>query len=192
MTCYACEKEPTQQCKRCGRPYCDEHGDDFCNECLRPSSGVPSFALYRGSLLALLIGTAVAVWLIVQPKSGESELIVRPTLVTATPAASGGTNILPPSGGTIVSSGSGTAVSGTPTTATPRVTPQSSTPAAGGTHANGAGGDYTVVSGDTLSAICKKVGPARLNISQCVDEIKRLNNLSSDAISVGQKLKVPQ
>ena len=67
MTCFACEREPTRQCPRCGRPYCDEHGEDVCDACLNPGTGVPSFTLYRGSLLALLIGTAVAVWLIVQP-----------------------------------------------------------------------------------------------------------------------------
>ncbi|HEX5368981.1 MAG TPA: hypothetical protein VFY10_06150, partial [Dehalococcoidia bacterium] len=56
MTCFACEREPTQQCPRCGRPYCNEHGEDVCDACLEPASGLPSFTLYRGSLLALLIG----------------------------------------------------------------------------------------------------------------------------------------
>src|SRR3989304_5678982 len=53
LTCFACEREPTQQCPRCGRPYCDEHGEELCDACLEPASGVPSFTLYRGSLLAL-------------------------------------------------------------------------------------------------------------------------------------------
>src|SRR2546429_5586978 len=86
MTCFACEREPTRQCPRCGRPYCDEHGEDVCDACLNPGSGVPSFTLYRGSLLALLIGTAVAVWLIVQPSAGETSpnQALRPQLVTPT------------------------------------------------------------------------------------------------------------
>ena len=73
MTCFACESEPTQQCPRCGRPYCDEHGEDVCDACLEPASGLPSFTLYRGSLLALLVGTVLAVWLLIlQPPGGET------------------------------------------------------------------------------------------------------------------------
>src|SRR3990170_1927963 len=85
LTCFACEREPTQQCPRCGRPYCDEHGEELCDACLEPASGVPSFSLYRGSLLALLIGTALAVWLLVQPTTSEGEL--RPVVLTPTSAA---------------------------------------------------------------------------------------------------------
>src|SRR3972149_3611207 len=71
LTCFACEREPTQQCPRCGRPYCDDHGEELCDACLEPASGVPSFTLYRGSLLALLVGTALAVYLLIQPSSGD-------------------------------------------------------------------------------------------------------------------------
>ena len=188
MTCYACEREPTQQCKRCGRPYCDEHGDDFCNECLKPSSGVPSFTLYRGSLLALLIGTAVAVWLLVQPTNGEEDLIVRSILTT--PTATAVSNIASPVSATIVPV-AGTPAGGTPVaSATPRLSPAAGTPTA--TAAPGTPIEYTVAAGDSLSAICSKAGPARLSNLECVAEIKRLNNLTSDAISVGDKLKVPQ
>src|SRR5690242_3292975 len=92
MTCFACEREPTRQCPRCGRPYCDEHGEDVCDACLNPGSGVPSFTLYRGSLLALLIGTAVAVWLIVQPSGNDNtaNAALRPVVVTPTVAARAG------------------------------------------------------------------------------------------------------
>src|SRR5215212_2839310 len=89
MTCFACVREPTRQCPRCGRTCCDEHGEDVCDACLNPGSGVPSFTLYRGSLLALLIGTAVAVWLIVQPSGGETSpnQALRPQVVTPTAVA---------------------------------------------------------------------------------------------------------
>ena len=67
MNCYACSNEASRQCKRCSRLYCEVHGGDLCAECLDPSSALPSFNLYRGSLLALLIGTAIAIWLLVRP-----------------------------------------------------------------------------------------------------------------------------
>lgn len=43
---------------------------------------------------------------------------------------------------------------------------------------------YTVRSGDTLWLLAQRFGTT-------VDEIKRINNLTSDALSVGQQLKIP-
>ena len=43
---------------------------------------------------------------------------------------------------------------------------------------------YTVVAGDSLYAIANKFGIT-------VNEIKALNNLTSDILSIGQKLKIP-
>ena len=43
---------------------------------------------------------------------------------------------------------------------------------------------YTVVSGDTLYSIARK-------FNTTVDELKRLNNLSSNTLSIGQKLLIP-
>ena len=44
--------------------------------------------------------------------------------------------------------------------------------------------DYTVRSGDTLWLLAQRYGTT-------VAEIKRLNNLTSDMLSVGQVLKIP-
>jgi nucleoid-associated protein YgaU len=215
MTCFACEREPTRQCPRCGRPYCDEHGEDVCDACLNPGSGVPSFTLYRGSLLALLIGTAVAVWLIVQPSGGESSAnqALRPQLVTPTAVAravGGGTPGAPQltplasapgaTPGAQPATTPGVPPAGTPrppgTTPTPGGTPAAgATPgAAGGTPAPAAGtGSYTVVSGDTVSSICNQVKPASMSVSECVDRVVTLNRLSSPSeISIGQQLTVPR
>src|SRR3990172_4538659 len=77
MECYACANQATRQCRRCARIYCELHGGDLCAECLSPASALPSFNLYRGSLLALLIATAVALWLIVRPPgSGDGREVV--------------------------------------------------------------------------------------------------------------------
>src|SRR6185503_9730522 len=199
MTCFACEREPTRQCPRCGRPYCDEHGEDVCDACLNPGSGVPSFTLYRGSLLALLIGTAVAVWLIVQPSGGETSgnQALRPQLVTPTavaraigatpgtpPALTGAQPTSPATGSATPGAGAATtpgAPTGTPRAGTPGPsTTPGGTPAAGTTPAPAAGtGTYTVVSGDTLSSICNQVKPASMSVSECVDRVVTLNRLSS-------------
>src|SRR5438105_3452474 len=186
MTCYACDNEPTQQCPRCGRPYCDEHGEDFCGVCLDPASGVPSFNLYRGSLLALVVGAVIALWLIIQPSGGEGSSTPKVVVLTATSAAgvvraAPVTTTTPGAGPTAVSTpGSVTSPVGT-SFAAPAGT-RTSTPASG-TPAAPASGDYVVVSGDTLSAICDKIRkPAAMSNSDCIDRIKSLNSLSSDNI----------
>jgi Tfp pilus assembly protein FimV len=192
MTCFACEQEPTQQCPRCGRPYCDDHGEDVCDACLEPASGLPSFTLYRGSLLVLLVGTVLAVWLILQPPGNNTNAAIGPLLVTPTP--------VPTQAGVATTPGA-------QQTAGPQQTPgaqqtpgtqQSPAPTATratgtATPANGGGsGTYTVVSGDTLSSICEKVKPASMSNSDCVDRIRSLNSLSGDGISIGQVLQVPK
>lgn len=179
MTCFACENEPTQQCPRCGRPYCDEHGEDVCDSCLQPASGLPSFTLYRGSLLALLVGTALAVWLLIQPPGGESNAPQAGTIITPTPEASVQTT--PATDGTLVPGGSPVAVE------TPGPDASSSPETSTGT------GEYTVASGDTLSSICERVKPASMTVNDCVDRVVALNNLdSADDISVGQTLDIPK
>jgi LysM repeat protein len=201
LKCYACEREPTQQCARCGRPYCDEHGEDFCNVCLEPSTGVPSVNLYRGSLLALVIGAVVALVLIVQPNGASSESAFKPTIVTPTASTGAAGNLTTPAAG---GSPAAQTTPGTPrpgTTATPPAggtarpattgTTTASTPAASGTTTTG---DYVVVAGDTLTGICsqKLRLPASQTTPDCVAQVKTLNGLTSDDISVGQHLKVPQ
>lgn len=192
MTCFACEREPTQQCSRCGRPYCDEHGEELCDACMEPSSGVPSFSLYRGSMLALLIGTALAVYLLVQPGGGESAGAVRPVLLTPTPQGARSITI-PPAGTTPGAATQATPAAGTTTAPRPTGTaPVATTPAAVTTPPAGAG-EYTVASGDTLSAICEKVKPPSMTVPDCVERIVALNSLpNANAISVGDRLRVPR
>jgi nucleoid-associated protein YgaU len=183
LTCFACEQEPTQQCPRCGRPYCDDHGEDVCDACLNPASGLPSFTLYRGSLLALLVGTALAVWLLIQPPGGESNAPQAGTVITTpTPQVQVQQT---PAGGTPGATTTANSTPGANQTARPNATAP--------TAPSGGSGTYTVVSGDTLSSICSRVKPASMSVSDCVDRIVSLNNLSSaDDISVGDTLTIPQ
>jgi hypothetical protein len=179
LTCFACEQEPTQQCPRCGRPYCDDHGEDVCDACLNPASGLPSFTLYRGSLLALLVGTALAVWLLIQPPGGESNAPQAGTIITPTPQVQ--VNATQPAG---------TSPAGA--TGTPAANATSRPNATATSAPSGGSGTYTVVSGDSLSSICTRVKPASMSVNDCVDQVKSLNGLTTDNISAGQTLKIPQ
>lgn len=197
MTCFACEQEPTQQCPRCGRPYCDDHGEDVCDACLEPASALPSFTLYRGSLLALLIGTFLAVWLILQPPGDSVDSAVSPQVVTPTePAVIQPTPTLPAgatgstgSAGATGSTGAETPIAGETPSPTPSETPdagETETPAAGGGTTS-----YTVADGDTLFGICSNL--SSLDPAECVDQALELNSISDPgAISVGETLTIPQ
>jgi nucleoid-associated protein YgaU len=172
---------------------------------------VPSFTLYRGSLLALLIGTAIAAWLILQPSNSDSNTALKPIVLTPTAVARTGAGT-PPAAQTLVpiqTLAPGTTpaviattpgVAATPPAAT---TPPAGTPAAGTTPTANATvrpatpaantGTYTVVSGDTLSTICGQVKPASMSTPDCVDRIVALNSLrSANDISIGQVLTVPK
>jgi len=170
MNCYACANEATSQCKRCGRPYCDAHGDALCAECLKPASALPSYTLYRGSLLALLVGTAFALWLLVRPPgdSGESPMTVvlpqqEEQAATATIAAA-------------------TSTPGPPVTPTAAATATPSTR------------QYVVQEGDSLYDIAENLKPPGTNLADFVEQIARLNNLGdpdSAVLRPGQTLNIP-
>jgi hypothetical protein len=188
ISCFACDKEPTQQCPRCGRPYCDDHGEELCDACLEPASGVPSFTLYRGSLLALLFGTLLAVWLLIQPadSSNDPRPQPQPTQAVAGNATQPAGNTTPPANTTPAGTTppAGNTPAG-PTATRPAGATPGTTPAAGGQ-------TYTVASGDTLGSICEARKPASMTVSECVDQVVSLNGLSSaGSISIGQSLRIP-
>ena len=172
MNCYACANEATSQCKRCGRLYCDAHGDALCAECLKPASALPSFALYRGSLLALLVGTAFALWLLVRPPGGSED---------SSPAV-----VLPRPEEPVA-----TATIQVPTS-TPSARPRAtSTPAATPTPP---AREYVVQEGDSLYSIAEVLKPFDVDLMDFIDEIALLNDLGDPDSAVlfpGQTLLVP-
>src|SRR5688572_17014850 len=194
MTCFACEQEPTQQCPRCGRPYCDDHGEDVCDACLEPASALPSFTLYRGSLIALLIATGLAIFLILQPPGDDTNAAFGPTLVTPQPTATVAVAVPTPGPGGTPGPQTTQQPQGTQPAGTPGATPTATRPA--GTTTPGAGGGsgtVTVASGDTLSSICDRVKPASMSNPDCVNFIVTQNSLANaNDISVGETLRVPQ
>ncbi len=80
MDCYLCDQEATQRCTRCDNPYCSDHGEDLCADCLNPLNAAPSGTFFRASLFALLVGSVLALWLLVRPPGlpGESSGVIIP------------------------------------------------------------------------------------------------------------------
>jgi len=80
MDCYLCDQEATQRCPRCGNPYCSDHGEDLCADCLNPLNAAPSGTFFRASLFTLLLGSVLALWLLIRPPGlpGESSGVIVP------------------------------------------------------------------------------------------------------------------
>ena len=189
MSCYACARDAVHRCPRCAKPYCDEHGDELCAACQDPSSAIPSGALFRGSLLALLVASVLALWLLIRPpgvSEEESGAQAGQPSVTRTPVATA--SIVPTHSPTLTPTGtpSGTpggtpGISPTPggtPTATPTLAP-SPTPAPSEFT------EYAVQQGDTLSTIAQRFGTT-------ADELTRINGLTNpNTLDIGQKLKIP-
>src|SRR3990170_4195461 len=180
IQCYACDNQATHQCRRCARVYCDLHGGELCAECMSPASSLPSFNLYRGSLLALLIGTAVALWLIVRPpgSGGGDEIIISQFTPTAavtqargTPTPTAGVSETPVPGATSTPAATGVLPTDTPApTAGPRT--------------------YVVQEGDTLYGIAEANAPPGVTPFEYATQIAAASGLASvnTPISVGQTL----
>jgi LysM domain len=174
MECYACDNQATRQCTRCSRVYCELHGGDLCAECLRPAGALPSFNLYRGSLLALIIGSGLALWLLVQPPGeGESESVViagtTPTTVL-TPVES--TSTPPPAASPTASPTSRPARPTRTPTPEPRI--------------------YIVQEGDTLLSIAEATVPDGSNPVNYANRIAQANGISQDAVlPLGEELILP-
>jgi hypothetical protein len=173
VDCFSCEEPAINACKRCAKPYCDEHGNaQYCAECLRPESALPSFNLYRAALLTMLAGTALAVFFIIRPP-GDSGSASPAFVGLITPTA-------PPSGD----------AEPTLQAETPQVT---DTPRATSTPTVNPFGSYTIVDGDTLYDIAAANLPAGADLDAYAREIATLNGLDFDAPTLvpGETLLLP-
>jgi LysM repeat protein len=203
MHCYACDEQATQECARCGALYCDDHGNALCARCMDPASAVPSYRVFRGSLAALLIGSIVAVWLLVLPparadQDGPPSSIAnlvqtgtpRPAIASPTP---GGAE--PPTTPAAGASVTATATpSRTPTpTATPTAAPTAAaTPTPVATPFPREATTYLVTPGDSLSSIAQRFTPPGGNIQDVTDLISKANNITDPrSLQPGQRLTIP-
>jgi LysM repeat protein len=193
VNCYSCDQTAVNACKRCAKPYCEDHGNaSYCAACLQPASALPSFNLYRGALLVMLIGTAVAVFLLIRPPGetkGAPPVVVGKT--TPTPGAPGGQPTSAPQTPQPTAGGSETPeTTGTPSgSETPDGT---TTPRATGTPSPY--GEYIVVAGDTLFDIAVANLPAGDDPVSFAKAIAALNGLDYDApvLPIGKKLALPK
>ena len=191
MQCFKCDQDAVQECPRCGALYCDDHGGALCDRCMDPVLAVPSYRVFRGSLVALLVGSVVAVWLLVLPPAATDKDQPPSSLVgvvQTAPAPRSSPTTTPSTPGTGASgTGTGTPRPGSPTpaaSATPTPTP---TPTPSATPApQPAAVTYTLKAGDTLIGVAAQFGTTP-------EEIQRANNISNPtSIQVGQVLTIPR
>jgi len=194
MDCYVCQKKAAQRCPRCGNAYCRDHGEDpssapggsgqaLCADCLNPINAAPSGTFFRASLLLLLVGSVLALWLLIRPPGADDESGAqagqpsgtRSPVATSTArpsvAPTGTPGISPTPGGT---PGASPTPGGTPTPV-PSPTPEPSPFE-----------EYTVQQGDSLSSIAQQFGTT-------ADELARINGITDpNTLDIGQKLQVPR
>lgn len=175
--CHYCDRPAEAQCATCGRLYCGDHGDDVCLRCMAPESATPSAAMYRGSLLALIVGTAVVVFLLVRPPESKSAADVARPLATSTTSI-GATATATRPGGTPTVARTNTPVPGSPTVAGSATAGASATAALAKT--------YTAVGGDTLSGIASKNG---ITLAQLLEANPGLTETS--VVAIGQVFNLP-
>jgi LysM repeat protein len=183
MDCYLCDQEATERCPRCGNPYCGDHGEDLCTDCLNPVNAAPSGTVFRISLLTLLVGSVLALWLLIRPPGlpGESaEVIIpetspvaSPVPITPSPVPTPETPETPVADVTAEPTPEATP---TPTPApTPEPTPEPVGPL-----------EYTVVEGDTWFGLAEFFGVD-------AESLAAFNGLTlDDFIHPGDLLVIPQ
>ena len=190
MQCYACELEAVQECPRCGALYCDNHGGALCERCMDPTLALPSYRVYRGSLLALLIGTVVAVWLLLRPAPAiDADSAVPDTFGVAFAGAP-----TEPVGDAAAAGATATTTTTPLPTATATTTP-SATPTATATAPPQGGQEYVVGPGDSLYSIAEQVLPPdtdQATILEFAEEIAAFNDITDPStIFIGQAITVP-
>ena len=176
--CHYCDRRAEAECATCGRFYCGEHGDDVCLRCLAPESAAPAAATYRGSVVALVIASLVAVFVLVRPPESKSTNDFARPLATAT-SATGAT-------ATPTKQGQATATrnAGQVTTVQPSGTPVAS-PSAAVSPTAAAAKTYTVKAGETLGGIATANGTT-------VEAILALNpGVTPETLPIGAVLKLP-
>lgn len=151
-----------------------------------PALALPSYQVYRGSLLALLVGSIVAVWLLVLPPASADQDgppdsiagLVNTRTVTPTPEATTGV------GEATVEATPDIDPEETDTPDTPEPTPTEEPLPEEET--------YVVQGGDTMLLIAEQFAPPGVDPTVFADSIAAANGITDpSALQVGQELTIP-
>ena len=192
MECFLCDQDAVQECARCGALYCDDHGEALCERCSDPALALPSYQVYRGSLLALIVGSVFALWLLIRPPGGDDLDAAAESLppIAGTPVALAPA-IDPPSAVTPAPTPSSDSTPSTPVAdadETPAPTPTSSPASTLPQRAT----EYTVQPGDSLILIAEQLIEPGGDVDAFVLEIVDLNGITDSAlIEIGEVLQIP-
>lgn len=196
MNCFSCEQPATNACKRCAKTYCEDHGNaTYCADCLRPASALPSFNLYRGALLVMLVGTAVAVFLLVRPPgstSGSPPVEVAGAGPTATSASGGAPTQAPITTPTVAAtSAADETPSGDETPGADETPATDSTPGPDPTESPFR--EYVVQEGDSLYGIAQLTVPVGDDLDAYARAIASLNGwtLETAELVPGEAILLP-
>ena len=166
--CHYCDRAAEAECPTCGRLYCGEHGEDVCLRCLAPEAAAPTASAYRGAVLALVVGSVVALFLVIRPPESESAGDSPRTLATTTPA--------------FLSTATPTRTGNTTRTATSAVT--ATQPPSTPSPSVAAERTHTIAAGDTLSAIAAQYGVT-------VEAVIAANPGTTENLQIGAVLRIP-
>ena len=202
MECFLCKQDAVQECPRCGALYCDDHGEALCERCMDPALALPSFWVYRGSLLALFVGSVFALWLLLRPPDGADLDSAAAASDRPPPGIAATAVSLAPAAPTPGAQATPAATPAPTETATPAAAPDatatpSPTPATTATPAATATPDprpqtYTVQSGDTLILIAERFLPEGGDLDEYVAELAAFNGIDNIAIvQIDQVLQIP-
>ncbi len=148
-----------------------------------PALALPSYRVYRGSLLALLVGSIFAVWLLILPPAAADQDgppdAIADLVGTRTPTPTGDATPAPTEVGETPGA--------TPTpelTATPEPTPAGTPEPEEQT--------YIVQGGDSLLLIAEQFAPPGVDPGDFADSIQAANGIADpSSLQVGQELIIP-
>ena len=172
---------------------------------LDPALVIPSPRIYRGSLIALLIGSIFAIWLLVFPPDGTDQdnppNSISAIVSTPQPTPIAAPSPVPSPTPAATSTVPETPVPTTSPTPSPTITP-SHTPTVTAAPAATAAPTattvpstltYTVVLGDTMFWIAERFLPDGEDLNTFIDEIAKFNGIVDVMqIQAGQTLEIPR
>lgn len=171
-----------------GLEHDQDDGEPLDESELDPFLAMPSPRVYRGSLIALVLGSIFAVWLLVLPPVGADQdrppTSIAGVAPTPEPTVTPGSTVEP-----TATAAAGTSVTPTPapTVASTPVATATATPTPAATAVT-----YTVVPGDTMLAIAEQFLPVGSELNAFANEIAAANGIGDiTQIQVGQVLEIP-